>query len=104
MNPQKHARQRTAGSMSEVYTLKQAERLKVADRDFPLTKPLLERVFLGKGSPRQAIKAKCIDCCCWQREEVALCTAEACPLWRYRPFQPKNTSTTRQDLPSEPRN
>lgn len=32
----------------------------------------------------EAIKEKCLDCCCGQRNEVYKCTAEKCPLWRYR--------------------
>jgi hypothetical protein len=32
----------------------------------------------------QAIRAKCIDCCCGQLAEVRLCTAKTCPLWPYR--------------------
>ena len=41
----------------------------------------------GVASPRAAIKAFCMMCVCWQRAEVTLCSAEACPLWAYRPFQ-----------------
>ena len=32
----------------------------------------------------QAIRAKCLDCCCWQNTEVRECTVKKCPLWRYR--------------------
>lgn len=32
----------------------------------------------------QAIRAKCLDCCCDNRKEVELCTIQKCPLWRYR--------------------
>lgn len=32
----------------------------------------------------QAIKAKCMDCCCDNRKEVELCPSKHCPLWRYR--------------------
>ena len=32
----------------------------------------------------QAIRAKCIDCCCGQIYEVSKCTAINCPLWNYR--------------------
>ena len=34
-----------------------------------------------------AIKAKCLDCTCWQPVEVKSCTATTCPLWSYRPYQ-----------------
>jgi hypothetical protein len=33
----------------------------------------------------------CLDCCCWQREEVRHCTCVACPLWPVRPYQPTKT-------------
>ena len=42
---------------------------------------------LGGRSPRAAIKSFCLECVGWQRREVALCTAAACPLWAYRPFR-----------------
>lgn len=32
----------------------------------------------------QAIRAKCLDCCCGSIVEVRRCAAESCPLWRYR--------------------
>ena len=32
----------------------------------------------------QAIRAKCINCCCGQRNEVRLCHITDCPLWIYR--------------------
>ena len=44
------------------------------------------RAPLGEGSPRQAIKAFCLECMGWDRAEVAQCTARACPLYEYRPF------------------
>ena len=46
-------------------------------------------------SPRAAIKAFCLTCVFWKRAEVTLCTAEACPLWAYRPFQ-KNSKKDRR--------
>ena len=41
----------------------------------------------GTASHRQAIKALCMECVCWDRAEVAACTAPACPLYKYRPFK-----------------
>lgn len=32
----------------------------------------------------QAIKAKCLDCSGWQRQEVKHCPIKDCPLWIYR--------------------
>jgi hypothetical protein len=42
---------------------------------------------VGGRSPRAAIKSFCLECVGWQRRDVALCTAAACPLWAYRPFR-----------------
>lgn len=41
----------------------------------------------GKASPRNAIKAFCLECVCWDRAEVRQCTSLACPMYAYRPFK-----------------
>ena len=43
------------------------------------------RAVSGKSKPA-AIKAFCAECVGWDRDEVRLCTAPACPLYPYRPF------------------
>ncbi len=47
-------------------------------------------------SPIKAIRAKCLDCCCGQKEEVKLCPATACPLYPFRlgknPFRKREMS------------
>lgn len=35
-------------------------------------------------SRAKAIRAKCLDCCCYQVNEVKLCPCKDCPLWCYR--------------------
>jgi hypothetical protein len=35
-------------------------------------------------TPVKAIKAKCLDCCCGNKNEVKLCVVEKCPLYLYR--------------------
>ena len=35
-------------------------------------------------TPMKAIRAKCLDCCCGQMNEVRLCPCKGCPLWAYR--------------------
>ena len=35
-------------------------------------------------TPLKAIRAKCLDCCCAQPEEVRLCPAEGCPVHPFR--------------------
>ncbi|WP_162910905.1 hypothetical protein [Azohydromonas sediminis] len=52
-----------------------------------LYRKMLEKSFTGGLSPRQTIKAKCLDCSNFQRDEVASCRAVACPLWALRPYQ-----------------
>jgi hypothetical protein len=39
---------------------------------------------MKKITPLRAIKLKCLDCCCGNKNEVKLCTAEKCPLFIYR--------------------
>jgi len=47
----------------------------------------IERAMRKEGSPRQAIKAKCLDCSGFNRVEVANCTVILCPLHPWRPYQ-----------------
>lgn len=37
-----------------------------------------------KLTPLKAIRAKCLDCCCWQASEVKLCPVRDCALYPYR--------------------
>lgn len=39
---------------------------------------------MKKLTPLRAIRAKCLDCCCEQANEVRECTAVNCPLHFYR--------------------
>lgn len=50
-------------------------------------KNTLARAFSGSASPRQAIKAMCLACTGFERQEITDCTGYSCPLWCYRPFQ-----------------
>ena len=34
--------------------------------------------------PLTAIRAMCLECVCWQPEEVRECSDRLCPLYRYR--------------------
>lgn len=45
-----------------------------------------DRAIAGK-SLRAAVNAQCLECVCWQRKEVTLCTDLACPLHAVRPYQ-----------------
>ena len=42
---------------------------------------------MGGNDRRAAVKSFCLECVCWQREEVKLCTSTACPLYKYRPYK-----------------
>ena len=33
---------------------------------------------------KKAIRLKCLNCCCDKSNEVRLCPATGCPLWRFR--------------------
>lgn len=35
-------------------------------------------------NPLKAIRAKCLDCSCWQVNEVRLCSHEKCALYPFR--------------------
>jgi len=42
---------------------------------------------MGGNRRADAVKAACLQCACWQRKEVALCTVQICPLYPYRTYE-----------------
>ena len=50
-------------------------------------KALFERAWAGKCSPREAIKAQCLECNGFDRQAITDCLSPACSLWMFRPFQ-----------------
>jgi hypothetical protein len=48
---------------------------------------LIAACWAKKAPPRQAVKAFCQECVGYERRAVTECTAYACPLWRFRPYQ-----------------
>lgn len=51
-------------------------------------------------NPVKAIRAKCLDCCCNQINEVKECPVRDCALWPFRfgknPYRTKTTMTEEQ--------
>ena len=51
-------------------------------------------------NPVKAIRAKCLDCCCGQANEVKLCPCPDCPLYPFRfgknPYRQKRELTEEQ--------
>jgi len=53
-------------------------------------------------TPRKAIRAKCLDCCCGHPSEVRDCTAKNCPLYPHRfGKRPKVGGDTPESTPAE---
>ncbi len=50
-----------------------------------------DRAVAGK-SLRSCVNAQCLECVCWQRKEVTLCTDVACPLYAVRPYRNSGNS------------
>ncbi len=64
----------------------------------------VKRAFEGKCSPRAASKAKCLDCCCYVREDVETCQVYLCPLHAFRPYQKKGAGIGAPRRADEARN
>ena len=63
---------------------RRARRIETAPQSF---RKLLTQAMSGKCSPRTAIKAQCAECNGFDRQAITNCTAYACPLWHFRPYQ-----------------
>jgi hypothetical protein len=44
------------------------------------------------GRTRSLIALKCLDCCNWQKAEVAACTITSCPLHCLRPYRQRESA------------
>lgn len=78
----------TDGSLSERIALQRARRLETTPHT---CKNVFVRSWARKASPRQAIKAQCLECQGFDRDAITGCSSFACSLWEYRPFQPKKS-------------
>lgn len=52
-------------------------------------------------SLRACINSQCLECVCWQRKEVTLCTDLGCPLYAVRPYQ-RSSQNSHEDGDPEP--
>lgn len=55
-------------------------------------------------SLRASVNAQCLECVCWQRKEITLCTDLACPLYAVRPYQLPQNGREGQVSSVEPKN
>lgn len=76
--------------IAEIYSSENAMEIKdhlaVIARETPVYVGLFKKAYSGR-SLSAAVKAACVDCCCWQRVEITRCQTVICPLWLYRPYQ-----------------
>ena len=61
----------------------------------PMYRSAMESAFLGKPSKTTAIKAMCLSCSSFVREEITHCQVVLCPLHAYRPYQAKAPTAKR---------
>ena len=71
-----------------VITEKRARRLQWLVDNAPSKRSVFERAYAGR-SMRAGITAFCLDCQGVDVAGIRDCTADACPLWSYRPYQVK---------------
>lgn len=68
---------------------KRAERIAKRRTDMPkVYRGIYDRAVSGK-SLRACINSFCLECVCWQKKEVRLCTSLACSMYAVRPYQKK---------------
>ena len=69
--------------------LQQAKRLRQVSEHYPSRLGLFRRVYGGQTSPRDCIKAFCLECNGWEEAAIRDCCDKGCPLYRQRPYQKK---------------
>src|ERR1051325_6257476 len=84
---------------AEIIAAKRAERLKTTSDMF---KPLMKRIYAKTASPRECIKAFCLECVGFDRNAIAECSSYACPHWNLRPFKKSGSLESRVLAPANP--
>jgi hypothetical protein len=51
--------------------------------------PLMRKALSLSATRSQCIKAMCLQCMGYEKREIRECKSWACPLWSFRPYQPK---------------
>lgn len=80
--------------------LRIAERRAQMPRSYRAT---YDKAIKGK-SLRAAINSFCLECVCWQIEEIRNCTDLACPLYAVRPYQLSQNASDGRFTPQESTN
>lgn len=62
-----------------------------------------EKCLAGTATPREAIRAMCLQCVGGVRKDVLDCSDRSCPLWktRERLFKPRRKASPSADAPGE---
>jgi hypothetical protein len=74
-------------SLEQICDARRADRLEDISRLAPSKLKLFQRVYSGQASPRQVIKAGCLDCMGYETAEITRCSSPTCPYYEYRPYQ-----------------
>jgi hypothetical protein len=81
------------GNIETRWDMNRTEKIAKRRADMPRAyRQNYDKAVQGK-SLRAAINAQCLECVCWEREEIRRCTCLACPLWAVRPYQESPQST-----------
>ena len=78
-----------SGRAGEFSDTRRARMMRQVSEDRSSAVSLFLRVYTGQASPREAIKAKCLECCWMDEATIRESTATECPLWSFRPYQLK---------------
>ena len=52
----------------------------------PLYRTIMQKAYDGTAAPRSAVKAMCLQCVGYVRDDITHCSAHSCPLWAFRPY------------------
>lgn len=72
---------------NELNDHRRVRRFKQVMEHYPKRTMLFWRVYQGQSSPRECIKAFCLECNGWEETAIRECLATACPIFKFRPYQ-----------------
>jgi hypothetical protein len=76
-----------AAPLGEFSDSKRVRMMRQVSEDAPSKAGVFRRVYCVTATPREAIKAMCLQCCWMDVAGIRECSATACPLWGFRPYR-----------------
>lgn len=94
----------TANSQKQDIAAMRRQKIALRIAEIPKKYRKIYKKAVETNNKNEAVKALCLECVCWQKNEIINCPCLACPLYGLRPFaketdrEPKKNDAAKKQL------